>query len=145
MRLILPAAALSATLACGGTEPSDQRVVGVILAGSGMASVINAPDTVRARERFGAVINTFGSSSCTTPDGVDLQQAASEVVVTPYDRVPADSAASCTRDMAPRPHPVQIRFTDPGLGRIVVRGRLINGTVPGPSLVSVTKTVVVLP
>jgi hypothetical protein len=145
MRLILPVAALSATLACGATEPSDQRVVGVILAGSGMASVINAPDTVRARERFVAVINTFGSSSCTTPDGVDLQQAASEVVVIPYDRVPADSAASCTRDMAPRAHPVQVRFTDPGLGRIVVHGRLINGTVPGPSLVSVTKTVVVLP
>jgi hypothetical protein len=145
MRLILPVAALSATLACGATGPSDQRVVGVILTGSGMASVINAPDTVRARERFGAVINTFGSSTCTTPDGVDLHQTATEVVVTPYDRVPSDPGASCTRDMAPRPHQVQIRFNDPGLGRIIVQGRLSDGTVPGPSLVSVTKTVVVLP
>jgi hypothetical protein len=144
MRLSLAITALSATLACGATEPSDQRVVGVILAGIGMAGVIDAPDTVRARAPFQSVINTFGSSSCTTPDGVDLSQTPSEVIVTPYDRVPV-GPASCTKDMAPRPHPVQVRFTDPGLGRIVVQGRLVSGTVPGSGPVSVIKTIVVLP
>jgi hypothetical protein len=143
MRLALSVAILNTTLGCSAAEPSDHRIVGVILVGNGAASVIQAPDTVRVHESFGVVINTFGSSSCTTPDGVDLRLAPTDVVITPYDRVPTDPAVSCTRDMAPRPHPVQARFSEPGLGRIIVQGRVTSDIEPGQGPVSVTKTVVV--
>lgn len=83
---------------------TEEPVVGVILTGE---NVIDAPDTVRACEPFDAAINTFGSSSCTRPDGVD----------------------------------VRLQFSVTGQSRIVVERLPTSGTVPGTSLVTVTKTV----
>ena len=132
-------------LACSGTEPSE-RVVGVIITGPVASDVIVAPDTVEADTRFVAVINTFCSSSCTNPDGVDLNLTSASATITPYDRVPNDqSSTGCTRDMAPRPHPVDLQFATTGTKTIVVQGRLASGVVPGQATATVSKSLVVIP
>jgi hypothetical protein len=143
MRHVLVAIAVMTT-ACS-TEPDTERVVGIIDADPSIPTIV-APDTVQAGVRFAATVNTFGSSSCTTPDGVDLTLEAATAHVTPYDRVlvnPDDGA--CSADMAPQPHPVDLLFTAPGEASIVVEGRVFtptsNVTIPG----TVTKAVVVLP
>jgi len=143
MRHMIMAIAI-ATTACS-TEPDTERVVGIIDADPSGSTIV-APDTVQAGVRFAATVNTFGSSNCTAPDGVDLTLEAAAALVIPYDRVlvnPDDGA--CTADMAPHPHPVELLFTAPGEASIVVEGRVFtptsNVTIPG----TVTKAVVVLP
>ena len=137
-------AACVAALACGSTEPREGRVVGAILPNLDHVPIIEVPDIIRAGEPFTAVINSFGSSSCTTPDGIDLKLRGSEATVTPYDLVPVDGETPCTADFAARPHPVELEFRSEGTARINARGRHVGGTVPGSSIVTVTRTVTVL-
>jgi hypothetical protein len=84
--------------------------------------VIEAPDTVRLGVTFDAIVNSFGSSSCTTPDGVKLTLEPAVARVIPFDRVPADNSVACTADISPRPHPVELRFTELGTATIVAEG-----------------------
>jgi hypothetical protein len=108
-------------------------------------SIIAAPDTVLANASFAATVHSYGSSNCTTPDGVELTLTAAEARVIPYDRVPADRGTLCTSDLRAQPHPVELRFTRAGRASIVVRGEVIDENsgrrVPG----TVTKQVFVLP
>lgn len=129
-------------LGCSSTDSSSDQTIGIIQPGLQGVPVIQAPDTVQAGFPFTAVINTFGSSSCVTPDGHTLRQSGSEATVVPFDRLSADQA--CTRDYGARPHPVQLTFTVMGDGKIVVRGKSVGGTVPGESMVTVTKDVFVI-
>jgi hypothetical protein len=126
------------------TGPDSRRVVGLIDAsGTGIPTIV-APDTVQAGSSFTATVHSFGSSSCTTPDGVGLTLTPTEARVTPYDRVPADSRVACTADFSPRPHPVELRFTRAGPATIVALGDVFTsptGRTPG----AVTKRLVVLP
>ena len=62
---------LAGATACGVLEADSRRIVGLIA--DPAPTTIQAPDTVRLGERFTATVNTFGSSSCTTPDGVELK------------------------------------------------------------------------
>jgi len=54
------------------TGPDTRRVVGLIDAGGFGLPTIVAPDTVPVGGSFTVTVHSFGSSSCTTPDGVDL-------------------------------------------------------------------------
>jgi hypothetical protein len=65
--------------------------------------------------------------------------------VTPYDRVPADRQTVCTADLGARPHPVELRFTRPGLAIIVVHGKVIDANTGRRTAGTVTKQVTVLP
>src|SRR5687768_8491067 len=77
------------------TELDHRRVIGVIEFAGAIATIV-APDTVQVSNSFTATVNSLGSSSCTTPDGVELTLTPSEARVTPYDLVPeADSRAVC--------------------------------------------------
>jgi len=88
-------------------------------------SVITAPDTVRVAAPFLVTVNTFGSSSCTIPDGATITIAGLLATITPYDRVPREPTI-CTGDIAPRPHRVQVTFGVAGPATIRVQGYTIN-------------------
>jgi hypothetical protein len=127
------------------TDSETGRVVGIISSRSRVFT-IEAPDTVRAGVAFGAVVNTFGSSTCTMPDGVELMLGPAEARVVPYDleTTPGEGFA-CTADLAARPHPVELRFTEAGLARIVAAGTVVDEESRERKPGEVTKTVVVVP
>lgn len=127
------------------TGPDTRRVVGLIGEGGSDLRAIVAPDTVQVDVSFTATVNSFGSSTCTTPDGVDLTLTPAEARVTPYDRVPADRQVVCTADISLRPHPVELRFTRPGLATIVVQGQVIDPSSGRRISGTVTKQLLVLP
>jgi hypothetical protein len=135
---------LAVTLSCSSSDPGDSRMIGVVVPGLENIPVIVSPDTVEAGVRFGAVINTFGSSGCTLPSGVAMRLQRSSVTITPFDQVASETTA-CTRDYAPRPHPVTLTFTAAGPAQIIVRGVRTDGTVPGRMPETVTKDLWVLP
>lgn len=137
--LLMGAAAL---LAGCSTDPSNERVVGQILVDSSMGpflKTIIAPDTVDPDTSLTITINTFGSSSCTQPDGVELTTAGALVRVVPYDLLSSGRFTGCTADFASRPHPVALDF--PASGTLTIRavGRV------GSVLDSIEHTVHVAP
>ena len=121
--------------------PTDWRSIGVIQPGFPV-KVILAPDTVAVNARFDATVNSFGSSSCTIPAGVDLILTENSAVITPYDRGPGGQGL-CTGDIAPRPHPVELQFTVAGVATIEVIGYRFTGQ--GAVLTSVEHSIVVQP
>ncbi|HEU4699809.1 MAG TPA: hypothetical protein VFS40_11560 [Gemmatimonadales bacterium] len=130
------AAVIVGTGACGLVEPDTRRVVGLIAAGGPAgAAVIEGPDTLRVGQGASFTINTFGSSSCTQPDGAAVAVTGLVAEVTPYDRVPRGDTY-CTADIGARPHPVTLTFAQPGTAIIRVlgesfdaRGRRVRDTV----------------
>ncbi len=134
-----------ATTACS-TGPDTERMVGLIDADVGIPTIV-APDTVQAGISFAATVNTFGSSSCTTPDDATVTLETATARVIPYDQVLVNLGddGACTADMAPMPHPVELVFTVPGDASIIVEGRVFTPTSNRPVPGSVTKAVVVLP
>ena len=115
----LGAAALGA---CGGPTDADAlRVVGVISPGRGAPSAAAVPDTVRAGVPFEVRVTTYGSGSCTRPDGAAVRVAGLVAEVTPYDREPTRGA--CTDDIAAYPRPAAVRFDVPGQAVVRVIGR----------------------
>ena len=143
LNITLGAVAL-ATSCFASTDSETGRVVGIIRIGDD-GPTIEAPDTVRVNADFGAVVNTFGSSTCTTPDGVTLTLGPAEARVVPYDEETTGGDGACTADLAPRPHPVVLRFTQPGAARIVVAGSVIHEESRERAPGEATKTVVVVP
>ena len=135
-----------ATSCFASTDSDTGRVVGIISTGERVPT-IEAPDTVRAGAAFGAVVNTFGSSTCTMPDGVELTLGPAEARVVPYDLETTNPGEgfACTADLAPRPHPVELRFTEVGLARIVAAGTVVGEETRERKPGEVMKAVVVVP
>ena len=126
------------------TNSETGLVVGIIQTGV-RGPTIEAPDTVRRGAAFGAVVNTFGSSSCSSADGVKLTLGPAEARVTPYDRVPTGNDVVCTADISPLPHPVTLHFTKRGAAAIVAVGMVIDQTSGERIRGEVTKAVFVIP
>jgi hypothetical protein len=136
LRATLPAIALAG---CGLLEDvtSERRVGAIHVNQDPFLPVIVAPDTVRQAVSFAVVVNTFGSSSCTKPDGVDLVATAAMARIVPYDRVQTQGA--CTADYASRPHQVTLAFASLGAATVRAVGRV------GTNLDSVEHVVNVVP
>ena len=140
-----PTAVLAALVLIAGCslleDNTSERVIGEILTDSTMGpflKTIIAPDSVNPDSTLTITINSFGSSSCTTPDGVDTIVTFTMVRVIPWDRV-SSGARGCTADFASRPHPVNVQF--PASGVLIIRavGRV------GPALDSIEHTVHIRP
>ncbi len=142
--VIIVIGALIGAAACGLLDPDSRRVVGLIDAGVSPAT-IETPDTVRLGMAFAATVNTFGSSSCTTPDGVKLSLEPAEARVIPFDRVPTGNEFACTADISAVPHPVELHFTAAGSATIVAVGMVIDQTSGEQVRGEVTKAVLVVP
>ena len=110
-----------ALLAACTTEPETARVVGLITAGNVATDVYDGPASVTAGQTFSATIFSYGSSSCTTPDGADVTVTGLIADVTPYDRVPTGNVV-CTADFGARPHPITLRFPSAGAAELRVHG-----------------------
>jgi hypothetical protein len=143
-RLFALTGMLAGLAGCSILGPDNRRVIGTIDAsGTGIPTIV-APDTVQVGSSFTATIHTFGSSSCTTPDGVALTLTPSEARVTPYDLVPADNGIACTADYAPHSHQVELSFTSAGPATIVALGQVFHRSAPGLIPGTVSKQLVVL-
>ena len=141
--LIVVIAACASVTGCGILEADSRRVIGLISADP-VTATIQAPDTVRLGVTFNATVNSFGSSSCTSPDGVELTLGPAEARVIPYDRILVGKDVACTPDMAPIPHPVALKFTEAGAATIVADG-MVHEAAGQRVRGTATKTIVVLP
>jgi hypothetical protein len=109
---------LAGVLAC--SDPSDtKRVIGLI-DGDGPEGVDLPTDMIRGQP-FEVTVYTFGSSSCTTPDGAELKIDGMVARIIPYDLVPT-ADVPCTADMAPLAHPVTLRFDSEGVATLRIVG-----------------------
>jgi hypothetical protein len=88
--------------------------------------VIRAPERVAVNQEVEITVITYGSSSCITPDGADVEVTGHLAVVTPYDRVPTGEVA-CTADLASHPRPVRLTFAEGGPALIRVMGAPVDG------------------
>ena len=104
----------------GATAPAAPRVVGVI-AVNGPPRPLAVPDTVRVGVPFEVEVVTYGSGSCTRPDGATVRVTGSVAEVTPYDRHTVQYA--CTDDLRAYPRQVALRFEAAGAAVVRVRGR----------------------
>lgn len=121
-RAVAAGAAAAALAACGGPTAADApRVVGVISVALAPPRPLAVPDTVRAGVAFEVQVTTYGSGSCTRPDGAAVRVAGLVAEVTPYDRDPTQAA--CTEDLRAYPRPATIRFDAVGQAVVRVRGR----------------------
>lgn len=110
--------------ACGlPSALTTEQVVGSIPNDTPASEVIDAPDNATVNQPITLTINTYGSSSCTTPDGARVEVNGLTATITPLDRVPRpNSDVACTADLAARPHSVEVTFAEAGDAVIRVVG-----------------------
>jgi hypothetical protein len=123
-RLAVPTLLALAAACSGLADPGSRRVPGLIDTGGGDDRALAVPDTVAAGAPF--TVTTFGSSSCTRPDGAELEVRGLVAEVVPYDR-DATGAQVCTDDLRAYPRAVTVRFAGPGQAVVRVRGRDLRG------------------
>ncbi|HEU4699381.1 MAG TPA: hypothetical protein VFS40_09380 [Gemmatimonadales bacterium] len=139
--------ALGLVLAAGCSSgpdlgPGALVVIGTI-EGAPSQSLVLTPAPLVAGKASQVIVNSFGPSSCTKPDHAVVDQEDTLATVTPYDLVaPAD--VECTRDIAPQPHPVMLRFTAGGEGVLRVIGYRFDKTSGARRLDTVTVRLPVL-
>jgi hypothetical protein len=122
--------------------PEFRRVRGIIDIGDARSRTVVAPDTVMVGVSFLVDATTFGSGSCTQPDGsaVSVHGALAEIDV--YDRERVRGA--CTTDLSRFPRSVLVQFDVAGLDTLRVRGRALNPTADRRDSVVVVERVVVV-
>jgi hypothetical protein len=81
-------------------------------------------ETPRVGVPVTVIVNTYGSSSCIRPDGMDVVYSGREVQLTPWDRI--SRAGACTDDLAAHPHHATLTFAEPGPATITARGYLME-------------------
>lgn len=125
---IFLAAGLAGSLAlqsCGGvTTPNANwsRGLGLVQDGTPPFTSLIAPDVVHRGEAFQITASTFGSSSCTRPDGYELSVTALGAEIKLYDWG-APVGAVCTADLGTFPRTITLQFEQPGSATITVIGR----------------------
>ena len=87
--------------------------------------VVVVPADVRVGMSIPITVNTFGSSSCVRPAGMDVQYQFGAVIVTPWDELQTQYEV-CTADVAPHPHDARLMFVKTGPVVVKVRGFIIN-------------------
>src|SRR5262245_10589737 len=116
-RGLLPTVLVLVLVACSDParppEGDTGRYIGVIQYSSQPQGVVLAPESVQVGVLFEVIVNSFGSSTCTLPDGVEMSQDGNVATITPYDR--STEETPCSGDMAPRPHAVMLQFNALGM------------------------------
>lgn len=107
--------------------------------------VLEAPDTVISGVSFEAILRTYGSNGCWRAAGYRESKSAMTIELTPHDE-DGSEGKFCTMAVVRLRRTARLRFDSPGVGTIIVRGRLVftgGGMTSPDSLVSVSKQVVV--
>jgi len=89
--------------------------------------VIDVPPEVHANQQFTVTVTTYGSSSCTTVDGADVQVTDAVVEITPYDRQSIGDNVVCTADLAIHPRDVVVTLSTSGRATVRVIGQNFDG------------------
>jgi hypothetical protein len=139
-RLSAVLATVVIALACNDSllEPGWTRRLGLIMDNPPHLSSLNAPDEVTRGVPFQITVTTFGSSSCTLPDGHELTYPAGAAEVTVYD-LAAPLSTPCTDDIHSFPRTLTVQFNTAGEAEI----RVIGSSFPGQGNLTITKTVTV--
>jgi hypothetical protein len=95
--------------------------------GGDMPPPAQAPDAVRVGEHFTVTVVSYGSSSCTRPDGAEVRVNGLTAVITPYDEQAIGKGRVCTDDLRPYPRDVSLSFEEAGQALIRVIGRSFDG------------------
>lgn len=88
------------------------------------APVLEAPDTVQARERFKVLVRTYGSDGCWEEAGAETTRTSLELEVVPYDRHNS-GRHYCTAAPIRLPRTFEASFPQPGEAVIRIKGRRI--------------------
>jgi hypothetical protein len=107
------------------TRPGPGLSFGNITPQGAANPVIVVPADIRVGMSIPITVNTFGSSSCVRPAGMDIQYRSGAVTLTPWDE-PQTQYEVCTADVAPRPHDARPTFVKNGAVILKVRGFVIN-------------------
>jgi len=119
--LTVALATLFLVLGCdGGTEPTVERVLGVIIDRTGDTAGISVPDRGILGEPVVLRVTTYGGG-CRSKDETVVNREGMTATVTPYDRVVR--GVTCTDDLRPLDHTAAIRFPGEGTARITIRGQ----------------------
>jgi hypothetical protein len=86
----------------------------------GAAPPIALPASAKRGVAFEARVTTYGSSSCTRPDGAEVRVRGLVADVTPYDSI---FRGTCTADLRSFPRAVTLRFDEAGEATVRVNGR----------------------
>lgn len=110
-------------------NPDRERVIGIIgiYQGKTTPGVLLVPDTVALGSTFKVTITTYGSSSCTRPNGAEviIKDGVAEII--PYDY--KITSGFCTADLRAFPRDVQLRFGARGEALVRVQGRSVYGGI----------------
>lgn len=113
----------------------DERTIGVIQ-GMGTPGVkIQMPDAATVGQDFFVAISTGWPNSCARMGATGIEIRGSNVSITPIDIV--QDSAMCLQAPQTFEHEASIRFAEPGLVRVSVRGR----ASPGAPVVDFVKEV----
>lgn len=103
---------------------SSARSLGLLITSISSVPTIVIPRPIQAGVPVTIIVNSFGSSSCLKPDGMDVQHTTAGVTLTPWDRV--STSGACTDDLAPHPHEARVTFATSGSVQLTVRGLLLD-------------------
>jgi hypothetical protein len=139
---VLAAAMILTTAACDNAlEPADwTRRLGLVMDNPPHLTSLVAPDEVTRGVPFQITVTTFGSSSCTLPDGHELTYPDGAAEVKAYD-LAAPSQTPCTDDIHSFPRTVTVQFHTVGTAEIRVVGRSFASS--SQDIRTITKTVTV--
>jgi hypothetical protein len=101
------------------------RSMGLITLPTISALPIQVASPIRAGVPATVAVNTFGSSSCITPDGMDVAYAGETINLTPWDLVAAPNVA-CTDDLHAHRHAASITVARTGTVRLVAHGFVLD-------------------
>ncbi|HEY0735724.1 MAG TPA: hypothetical protein VGD69_12510 [Herpetosiphonaceae bacterium] len=103
-----------------------KQVVGQIPSDRVPDQVIRAPATAPVNQRITLTVNTYGSSTCRTAGGANVEVVGLTAIITPFDRLPVGDVM-CTDDLRSHPRTVNVRFAEPGEALIRVIGQSFDG------------------
>lgn len=143
-RVLLPAAIAAVSIlsaaGCDILEPGWSRRLGMVIESQAHLSSLVAPDVVTRGTPFQITVSTFGSSSCTRPDGYEVMSSPAAFEVRLYDRE-APSRTPCTADLRSFPRVITVQFDQVGAAEIRVIGR--GDGADGQAPKTIRKTIVV--
>ena len=124
---------------CSSTEPGYVQKLGLVMEGDPPMTSLVAPATVQRGVSFVVRATTFGSGSCTHPNGYELNFEPTRAEIRLYDNYDPPNTP-CTDDLASFPREVTLRFDQAGVAEVVVIGRGFDHQVK-----SITQSIAVVP
>lgn len=139
MKRIVAVMAAASVASCSSTEPGYVQRLGLVIEGEPPMTSLVAPTTAQRGVSFVVRATTFGSGSCTHPNGYELNVEPTRAEIRLYDNYDPPNTP-CTEDLASFPREVTLRFDQAGTAEVVVIGRGFDDKVK-----SISQSIAVVP